>query len=208
MVQEGVHSLSRMLLQGQRPAVLLRRLEPSHQCRDKIVGQSAGTNHPPHRSRRRRGVEFDHDNRGEGIRRPEASLAPTMPVPGWVPIPRASTKKVRKKVKGASGTKRRNSRVLSFPVFWKTQIDSIAYFKGLTIFRQRVPKIQAMFGISPCYSIVKKRARCLLLSRVIVIYIYIDFFVCETFLYRQKSKKQSFLRKEYISFKLKYRELS
>ena len=64
VVQEGVHSLSRLLLQGQQPAVLLRRLEPSHQCRDKIVGQSAGTNHPPHRSRRRRGVEFDHDNRG------------------------------------------------------------------------------------------------------------------------------------------------
>ena len=129
--------------------------EPVRQIFDNLVGQPTGSGYLPYRPRRRRGVEVDHGSQGTGVRRPKASLAPTRPVPGWVPITRSSTKKVRNE------SERREWRQKAqlpcfylYPYFGDSRNPRI--FGGLTVFCQRVPKIQVMLGISPCYGLAKK----------------------------------------------------
>ena len=47
-----------------------------------------------------------------------------------------------------------NSFFLS-PYFGNSNSTLLRIFEGLTVFRQRVPKIQAMLGLIPCYGLVK-----------------------------------------------------
>ena len=158
MGQEGVNSSDIPLLHGQRYTVLLRNSEPIRQCRDNMVGHSAGPEHLPYQPSRQRGFMVDHDSRGAGVCCPAASPDPTRPVPRWVPISRASTKEARNESEICEW-----HRKAQLPCFYLSPYfgDSgnpnstlFRIFEGLTVFRQKVPKVKAMLGLIPCYGLV------------------------------------------------------
>ena len=101
----------------------------------------------------------DHDGRGSGVCQPTESPAPTRSVSGWVPIIRASTKEARNKSERREWHQKAQLPCIYLsPYFGNSgNPDStiLRIFWDLTVFHQRVPKIQTMLGISPCYGLVK-----------------------------------------------------